>query len=79
MLQLRRDINDFVWSTKDAFNREELPMSVSSHVQELRRKHQNLSETVEQAQRSPGVDDLQIAALKREKLRLKEEIQRLSS
>lgn len=54
-------------------------MSVSSHVQELRKKHQNLSETVEQAQRSPGVDDLQIAALKKEKLRLKEQIERLSN
>lgn len=79
MLHLRRDIHLFAWSTTKTTNREELPMSVSSHVQELRKKHQNLSETVEQAQRSPGVDDLQIAALKKEKLRLKEQIERLSN
>ncbi len=53
-------------------------MSLSSHLQELKRKHQSLSEAVEAAQRSPGVDDLRIADLKKQKLRLKEEIVRLS-
>ncbi len=53
-------------------------MSVASHVQELQRKHQNLSDAVEQAQRAPGADDLTLARMKREKLRLKEEIARLS-
>lgn len=53
-------------------------MSVASHVEELRRKHNALSEAVEKAQRSPGADDLDIATMKREKLRLKEEITRLS-
>ena len=53
-------------------------MSISAHVQQLRRKHANLSDQVEQAQRHPGADQLQIAALKKEKLKLKEEISRLS-
>ncbi|RNF36182.1 YdcH family protein [Paracoccus methylarcula] len=53
-------------------------MSVASHVQELRKKHQVLSDAVEKAQKSPGTSDLEIAAMKREKLRLKEEISRLS-
>jgi hypothetical protein len=53
-------------------------MSLSSHLQELRRKHQILSEEVEAAQRSPSIDDLQIRQLKKEKLRLKEEIERLA-
>lgn len=53
-------------------------MTVSTHVQELRRKHQTLSEQVEQAQRSPATDPLKIAELKKKKLRLKEEISRLS-
>jgi hypothetical protein len=53
-------------------------MSLTSHLQELKRKHQHLSEEVEQAQRSPGTDDLAIANLKKQKLRLKEEIERLS-
>ncbi|WP_134724426.1 YdcH family protein [Paracoccus luteus] len=52
-------------------------MTVQSHVQELRRKHQNLSDEVERAQRTPSSDDLAIAAMKKEKLRLKEEISRL--
>ncbi|MGJ8603445.1 MAG: YdcH family protein [Marivita sp.] len=53
-------------------------MSLTSHLQELKRKHQNLSEEVEQAQRAPGVDDLAVASMKKQKLRLKEEIERLS-
>ena len=53
-------------------------MALSSHVQELRKKHQHLSEQVEAAQRSPGYDDLRIAELKKQKLRLKEQIERLS-
>jgi len=54
-------------------------MSVSAHVEQLKKKHQTLSEAVEEAQRSPGTDDLAIAALKKQKLRLKEEISRLST
>ena len=53
-------------------------MSVASHVEELRKKHQTLSDAVEKAQRSPGISDLEIAEMKRQKLRLKEEITRLS-
>lgn len=54
-------------------------MTVASHLVELRKKHETLSEMVEQAQRSPGVDDFKIADLKKQKLRLKEEITRLSA
>ncbi|MEE4119067.1 MAG: YdcH family protein [Paracoccaceae bacterium] len=53
-------------------------MSVSAHVEQLRRKHAHLSEQVEAAQRSQGVSDFEIAQLKKQKLRLKEEISRLS-
>ncbi len=54
-------------------------MSLNAHLQELRRKHQSLSEKVEKAQRSPAASDLEIAELKKRKLRLKEEIERLST
>jgi hypothetical protein len=54
-------------------------MSLSSHVEQLKMKHQNLSAKVEAAQRAPGIDDLRIAELKKEKLRLNEEITRLST
>ncbi len=53
-------------------------MSVSSHVQELRKKHQALSEQVEAAQRSPSFDEIEIKQMKRQKLRLKEQIERLT-
>ncbi|MCF1708078.1 DUF465 domain-containing protein [Tabrizicola sp. J26] len=52
-------------------------MSITSHLQELRRKHEILSEQVERDQRSPGADDLKIAELKKQKLKIKEEIARL--
>jgi len=54
-------------------------MSVSAHLTELKKKHESLGLEVEQAQRSPGIDDLHIAQLKKQKLRLKEEIERLSA
>ncbi len=52
-------------------------MSVTSHVQELQKKHQALSAQVEAAERSPSSDELEIRQMKRQKLRLKEQIQRL--
>ena len=54
-------------------------MTLSSHLQELRKKHQTLSDKVEAAQRSPAADDLYLTELKKQKLRLKEEINRLST
>ena len=54
-------------------------MSMGSHLEELRRKHQHLSSEVETAQRSPSIDDLQITELKKQKLHIKEEIARLSA
>ncbi len=54
-------------------------MGLSSHVDELRKKHQKLSSMIEQEQRSPGSDDLEIGELKRRKLRLKEEIERYAA
>lgn len=54
-------------------------MSVRAHVDELKKKHQALSDKVEAAQRAPGTPDAEIADLKKQKLRLKEEIERLSA
>jgi hypothetical protein len=56
---------------------KEMIMNLGSHLQELKRKHLTLSEQVETAQRSPASDDLQIADMKKKKLRLKEEIERI--
>jgi hypothetical protein len=52
-------------------------MTIASHIAELKRKHETLSSVVEQAQRAPGTDDLRIAELKKQKLKIKEEISRL--
>ncbi len=54
-------------------------MSVNAHVKELRKKHLHLSQQVEEAQKHPGIDDLEIATLKKQKLRIKEEISRLTN
>ncbi|MFE3836024.1 YdcH family protein [Pseudogemmobacter sonorensis] len=53
-------------------------MTMASHIAELRKKHENLSDKVERAQRSPATDAIQIAEWKKQKLKLKEEITRLS-
>lgn len=54
-------------------------MSLNSHLEELKRKHTTLSNAVETAQRAPASDNLKVASMKKQKLRLKEEISRLSS
>ena len=54
-------------------------MSLGNHLQELIRKHKTLSDAVEEAQRSPASNDFDIVDMKKQKLRLKEKIQRLSS
>jgi hypothetical protein len=54
-------------------------MALNGHLETLKRKHSAMSEAVENAQRAPGVDDLEVATMKKEKLRLKEEITRLSN
>lgn len=54
-------------------------MSLTSHLSELKKKHETLSDAVEKAQRSPGIDDLEVSRLKKEKLYLKEEITRLQA
>lgn len=54
-------------------------MSMSSHLAELRKKHATIADRIETEQRSPGSSDLRISEMKREKLRLKEEIARLSN
>jgi hypothetical protein len=54
-------------------------MSLSSHLSELRKKHQALSDFIDEEQRKPAADDLEIKQLKLKKLYLKEEIERLAA
>ena len=53
-------------------------MNLDAHLNELRKKHEALSDKVEKAQASLATNDLDIVAMKKEKLRLKEEIERLT-
>ncbi|MBC8824703.1 DUF465 domain-containing protein [Escherichia coli] len=52
-------------------------MSVDARIRELGSRHETLERTIEEAQRSPSIDTLQVKALKRQKLKLKEEIESL--
>lgn len=53
-------------------------MPVEAHLAELKKKHEALSAQVEKLQQTLSSDDLKITTLKKEKLRLKEEIERLT-
>jgi hypothetical protein len=52
-------------------------MPVESHIQELERKHEALGKEIEEAITHPSADDLEIADMKRRKLQLKDEIEKL--
>ena len=53
-------------------------MSLNSHLTELRRKHEALAAQVEAESRKPASDTLELTALKKRKLAIKEQITRLS-
>jgi hypothetical protein len=54
-------------------------MSLNSHLHELRKKHETLSRKVEEEQRSPGVDSMVLREMKKRKLAIKQQIERLST
>lgn len=52
-------------------------MSMQSHLAELEKRHQALESEITDCLAHPAVDDLRIVELKRRKLQLKDEIERL--
>ena len=52
-------------------------MSMQSHLSELAKKHQALEEQINDCLTHPAVDDLKVVELKRRKLQVKDEIERL--
>ncbi|MRG54990.1 hypothetical protein SAMN05428967_2086 [Phyllobacterium sp. YR620] len=52
-------------------------MAIESHLETLERKHGALEKQIADALLSPASDDLMISDLKRRKLMLKEQIERL--
>jgi hypothetical protein len=53
-------------------------MSIQAHIFELNEKHRMLDKQVEEELARPSSDDLRIAVLKRQKLKLKDKIEKLA-
>lgn len=52
-------------------------MSIESHLAELERRHEALSREIDEVASHPSFDTTELAAMKRRKLQLKDEIARL--
>ncbi|CTQ32300.1 YdcH family protein [Jannaschia rubra] len=54
-------------------------MSLTSHLSELRKKHETLSRQVEEEARNPAVDSVALTEMKKRKLAIKQQIEKLSA
>ena len=52
-------------------------MALQGHMQELSEKHKKLQDLIESEMNHPDWDEARVAALKKEKLRIKDELERL--
>lgn len=52
-------------------------MSLDAHIDELAAKHRELDRRIEKEESQPGSDELTIHELKKEKLRLKDKMEKL--
>jgi hypothetical protein len=52
-------------------------MTMQAHLAELERRHRALEDEIAEAMNHPSIDGLKIAELKRRKLQVKDEIERL--
>ena len=52
-------------------------MSIDSHLSELVRRHQAIEEAIQAEENRPASDDIKVHELKRKKLHLKDQIERL--
>ncbi len=52
-------------------------MSLEAHLAELERRHQALKIAIEAEKAHPAADDMKLAELKRKKLSIKDEIEKL--
>ena len=52
-------------------------MALHGHIQELSEKHKRLEERIHDEMAHPDWDEVAVAALKKEKLRIKDELERL--
>jgi hypothetical protein len=56
---------------------KEVGMALSAHLYELSEKHRQLDRRITEEMARPGSDDLEIRRMKQQKLKIKEEIDRL--
>ncbi len=54
-------------------------MSLDAHIAELADKHRELDRRIEKEEAQPGSDELTIHELKKEKLRLKDKVEKLKA
>lgn len=54
-------------------------MTTESHIAALERRHRELDRQIEEVRAHASYDDLEIAALKRKKLEVKDELTRLQA
>lgn len=52
-------------------------MAAEARIRELDARHHRLESQIDEALKSPSTDSLQVAALKKQKLKIKEEIENL--
>lgn len=52
-------------------------MAVEARIRELGSRHQTLEQAIQDEQRRPAADELRLKELKRQKLKLKEEMESL--
>lgn len=52
-------------------------MALEGHIQELSEKHRKLEEIIDAEMAHPDWNEVRVAALKKEKLRIKDELERL--
>jgi len=54
-------------------------MALQGHIDELSEKHKKLEEAIEAELNHPDWDEVRVHALKKQKLRIKDELERLRS
>ncbi len=54
-------------------------MSVDAHIHQLQQRHQSLEAELANLSTSPSISSVELAAVKRKKLRLKDKINQLQS
>jgi hypothetical protein len=54
-----------------------MTMAIEARIRELDARHQTLDREIEEEMKHPGSDDIRVRELKRQKLRLKEQLEAL--